>query len=107
LGFGFFQIQPQRHLRHRQLLVDQGQKSINKNCVIQATMIQSISLLVVVLVTLSRTHYETGGIKICKEKKRVFVAIDLHKRRWHVTVRDADVACTPSNGFGRPENLGW
>ena len=26
-----------------------------------------------------------------EEKKELFVGIDLHKRRWHVTVRDRDV----------------
>jgi hypothetical protein len=40
---------------------------------------------------MSRPHYETGGIKMSKEKKELFIVIDLHKCRWHVTVRDADV----------------
>jgi hypothetical protein len=55
---------------------------------IQATMLQSISLLVVVMVTLSRAHCETGRIEMSEERREIFVGIDLHKRRWHVTLRD-------------------
>jgi hypothetical protein len=54
-------------------------------------MIQSAFLLVVVWMALSRTHYETGRIEMSEERKEIFVGIDLHKRRWHVTVQDADL----------------
>jgi hypothetical protein len=54
-------------------------------------MIQSAFLLVVVMVTLSRAHYKTGRIEMSEERREIFVGIDLHKRRWHVTVRDVDV----------------
>jgi hypothetical protein len=54
-------------------------------------MLQSISLLIVMMLTLSRTHYETGGNEMNEKKREIFVGIDLHKRRWHVTVRDPDV----------------
>jgi transposase len=40
-----------------------------------------------------------------KEQKELFVGIDLHKNRWHVTVRDADVELFSGNIVGRWESL--
>jgi hypothetical protein len=68
-------------------------------------LISRVSLLLVLLVTLGRSRYETGGIKMSKEKKELFVGIDLHKRRWHVTVRDADVELFSGNIPSRLESL--
>jgi transposase len=68
-------------------------------------MIQSAFLLVVVFETLSRAHYETGGIKMSKEKKGLFVGIDLHKRLWHVTIWDAEVELFSGSIAGRWESL--
>jgi transposase len=72
---------------------------------IQATMLQSISLLVVLMVTLSRAHYETVSNEMSEEKRGIFVRIDLHKRRWHMTVRDADVELFSGGIPGRWESL--
>lgn len=42
-----------------------------------------------------------------EEKKELFVGIDLHKRRWHVTVRDRDVELFSASIPGNWESLRW